>query len=173
MRLHLSVELRLEPKEALVSDWIQKLREQRDDEEQKQAERDKAQQRKHELLQSKLPEFFASTAARVEQDLNTLRESFPKEAQYDLRFEREVSSFAISRSYPDPVRLSIILDPTRTLLRGQVHQKRMNWERTVLEQVQPVVELDGQDRLSVEFNGRHYHPEQWAEALIKYVLNRK
>ncbi len=149
-----------------MSDWIEKLKAQKEQKEQQATERERAKQRKFDLVRWKLPEFIRQTSERVKADIVTLREAFPNDLNYDLRYEEEPPGFnlnlpTISRG------IRLRLDPTQTQLRvyldhrplaGHGFNEQMDWQ----------INLDVNDSLSIERGGlRFSRPEQFSEYLVR------
>ena len=172
MRLRLHLELEIDAEEDRMSDWIERLKERKAEERRNEAEREKAQQRKHELIQSMLPEFVARTSERIAKDVLKLRETFPNEGRYDLRFQAQEPGFSVGNSSGlGTFHVGISMDPTQTILRARTVRNDLN-SGPQPNTIEIPVELDVKDKLLVTFGGeRFYRPEEFAEALVKYVLN--
>ena len=168
MRLCLHLEFNTSEKENALSNWIDRLKEKRSEEEKKEADRQKALQRKDEILRAKLPDFLRETSKHVGENVIQLREAFPNEAQYDLKYSPEDAGFSLLRQVPFARQLRFAFDRTRILLVVLLDEKKLGHERAINQQLSTLVSLDMNDNLVIEFQGqRFYQPDGLAEAAVK------
>ncbi len=157
-----------------MSDWIERLKEDKEREKWDAAEIERGKQRKHELLKSLVPDFLRETAESVERDVEMLRKTFPDDSRYHLDFRPEPPGFVLSsadRHSKFEIRFS--LEEHRTIIRRATRLNHAGWEKPDNRQELLPTSLDANDQLRIQFIEVQYgRPDALAEAIVKLALKQ-
>ncbi len=155
-----------------MSDWIDELKLQKNREMSRAADEEKAKQRRHDLLRSRLPFFIEQVRTQVRSDVDKLRMVFPEDARYHLQFQEEPGGFKLTnRNSPVfDLEFRLVLDVTQTIPRTIV-ARHVAHTTTQPKQTELAVKWEDEHRISVEFEGTLYlRPEALGEAITQFVL---
>jgi hypothetical protein len=161
-------------KEIGVSDWIEKLKQQKAEETKDSAEKEKAKQRRHEVIHSKLTFFISQVTDKVRKEVEDLGAAFPDDARYQLGFQEEPPGFKLTNrnSRVFDLEFRLLLDPTQTMVRTVV-AKHTPHTAAQPKQAELPVELDVNDRIGITYDGkRYFDPQELGEAITKFVFEQ-